>query len=127
MKKILICFIIISSLFGSRLMAFTSDTLRLYYDINISTLNSSQFEQIDSFLKTNNMQEISAIGIIAYADFLATEDAYNKALSQHRADNVKKYVSAKLDSKLINQCIGKGELPPELTNQPSWYCRKQKS
>jgi outer membrane protein OmpA-like peptidoglycan-associated protein len=117
MKKILICFIIISSSFSSWLIALPSDTLRLYYDINISTLNSSQFEQIDSFLKANNMMEISAINIIAYADFMAT-DAYNKALSQHRADNVKNYIYAKLDSKLINKCIGKGELPPELTNQP---------
>ncbi len=108
-------------LFGSVLQSIAStahsDTLRLYYDINISTLNNDQLKQLDVFLESIKLQEIISLKITAYTDFLATSK-YNKALSQRRADNVKKYFSAKTYSNYIKQCVGKGELPPELTNQP---------
>jgi outer membrane protein OmpA-like peptidoglycan-associated protein len=107
---------IIGSYFNN-LIAFTADTLRLYYDIDQSSLNSKQLQQIDAFVKLHQPKEIKALDIIAFADFLA-DTAYNFHLSQHRADNVKKYLASKLDSKIIIRSTGKGELPPELINQP---------
>jgi len=114
MKKVVLCFIV-SCCFIGRLIAFPSDTLRLYYDINVSALNSSQYKQIDAFLLSNNFRKVSSVNIFAYADFLSTA-SYNRMLSQHRADNVKQYLITKGYFKQINQCIGKGELPPELNN-----------
>lgn len=111
-------FLFICSFYFSKVLATNSDTLRLYYEINISSLNNSLINQIDTFIKGKNIKEVAEADIIAYADFLAS-DAFNKVLSQQRADNVKNYLTTKLNSKIINQCIGKGELPPELINKPS--------
>ncbi len=94
-----------------------SDTLRLYFDIDHSTLNESQLRQIDELLVGSKSQEIVSLSITAYADFLASE-AYNKALSERRAIQIKQYFVSKGYSGLIKECIGKGELPPELIDQP---------
>ena len=108
--------LIISSIF-SKVFAVSSDTLKLYYDIDASSLRKEQLIKLDSFLMTNQTQYLSALTIIAYTDFLASSE-YNKKLSQYRADNVKQYLISKAYTYKINQCIGKGELPPELINQP---------
>ncbi len=114
-KAFIFSFILIGGLSQSIASTDNSDTLRLYYDIDISTLNDSQHKQLDMLLKNIKSREIISLKITAYADFLASTE-YNKALSQRRADNVKQYLVAKAYSGYIKECIGKGELPPQLNH-----------
>ncbi len=92
-----------------------SDTLRVYYDINKSILNTSQQAQIDQFILKIKQLKIVKININGYTDYLAS-DAYNKALSAKRANNVRDYLYKKGITNLIRSTEGKGKLPPTLSN-----------
>ncbi|NVN95399.1 MAG: OmpA family protein [Bacteroidetes bacterium] len=116
-RVFIVCSIFLCNSFYSKALAVNADTLRLYYNINVKSLSNLQLTQLDSFLLCHHSQEILNIKIIAYADFLANAE-YNKTLSQHRADNVKQYLFTNDISSKIIQCIGMGELPPELYKQP---------
>jgi len=116
-KTVVFFFILTFSFLQINASMHTSDTLRLYYDINVSTLSNSQLRQLDSLMKKNKSEEISSLKIMAYTDFLAAK-FYNQVLSEKRAGNVKQYFITKGYSSSIKQCMGRGELPPELINQP---------
>jgi outer membrane protein OmpA-like peptidoglycan-associated protein len=85
-----------------------ADTLRLYFAIN-ETESAKNFARIDSSLKSLNGKNVD-IGIFGYADFLSN-DAYNLALSQKRAEAVRKYLDSKAPPSQINiyATEGKGE------------------
>jgi outer membrane protein OmpA-like peptidoglycan-associated protein len=86
-----------------------ADTLRLYFAINetSSSLNNSR---MDSALKAIN-GTLMDVGVYGYADFLSN-DPYNLALSQKRAEQVKKYLLSKASPSQLNfyACEGKGEI-----------------
>ena len=85
-----------------------ADTLRLYYAIN-ETVSQHNFSRIDSAIKAINGKLID-VGIFGYADFLSN-DEYNIALSQKRADEVRKYLDTKAPPSQMNiyATEGKGE------------------
>jgi hypothetical protein len=85
-----------------------ADTLRLYYAIN-ETESLHNFSRIDSVVKVLNGKLVD-VGIYGYADFLSN-DEYNIALSQKRADAVKKYLETKAPPSQMNiyATEGKGE------------------
>lgn len=85
-----------------------TDTLRLYYAINEieSAKNNSR---IDSAINVTQGKNVD-VGIFGFADFLSN-DAYNLALSQKRAEAAKTHLLSKGTASLINiyACEGKGE------------------
>lgn len=85
-----------------------ADTLRLYFAIN-ETVSQHNFSRIDSAIKAINGKNID-VGIFGYADFLSN-DGYNIALSQKRADAVKNYLLTKAPPSHMNiyAAEGKGE------------------
>ncbi len=85
-----------------------ADTLRLYYAIN-ETQSQHNFSRIDSAIKAINGKNID-VGIFGYADFLSN-DEYNIALSQKRADAAKNYLLTKAPPSQMNiyAAEGKGE------------------
>lgn len=83
-----------------------ADTLRLYFAIN-ETESHANFLRLDSAVKklTKNVD----VGVFGFADFLSNDD-YNLALSQKRADMVKQYLLSKKSSYInVYACEGKGE------------------
>jgi len=85
-----------------------SYTLSLYYNINeVRPLNG--FHQLDSLDETWNKNTYK-VSIYGYADFLSS-GAYNKSLSQQRADLVKHYLLKKSSKPRVTILVwnGKGE------------------
>lgn len=83
-----------------------ADTLRLYYNINEveSQINFSRVDSAVKALKTN-----VDVAVFGFADFLSNEE-YNLALSQKRADAIKARLLSKKSSFInIYVCEGKGE------------------
>jgi len=90
--------------------AQTNDTFRLYFDLNIPTLNQSIKERIDLLIYNNKIINSNEILIIGYADYLGTEE-HNKSLSVERSKNVKKYlVGHGVKSDDVKLCVGKGQV-----------------
>ena len=85
-----------------------ADTLRLYYASN-EPQSQHNFSRIDSAIKAINGKNID-VGIFGYADFLSN-DEYNIALSQKRADAAKNYLLTKAPPSQMNiyAAEGKGE------------------
>jgi outer membrane protein OmpA-like peptidoglycan-associated protein len=85
-----------------------ADTLRLYFAIN-ETSSSVNNSRMDSAIKSLN-GALMDVGVFGYADFLSNEP-YNIALSQKRAESVKKYLLSKASPSQLNvyACEGKGE------------------
>jgi len=96
-------------LFCVSLPAFSqkkTDTLRLYFNIN-ETESQQNYLRIDSAAQA--LDKNVDIAIYGFADFLSDED-YNLALSQKRAEAVKKYLLSKKSSYInVYACEGKGE------------------
>lgn len=104
MRRTLLFVYIFTSCFG--FSQKKADTLRLYFNIN--EIESSQnFSRIDSAVKS--LDKNVDVAIYGFADFLSNDD-YNLALSQKRADAIKKHLLAKKSSYInIYVCEGKGE------------------
>lgn len=87
-----------------------NDTLSVYFELNIATLNRQAQTTIDSVYYTGSINMHTTIDIIGYTDFLAT-DAYNLTLSRQRAENVKAYLLGfGLKEEHIRLVLGKGEV-----------------
>jgi len=87
-----------------------TDTFRLYFDLNVPSLNNGTEKKIDLLVYDDKIINGSGIMIVGYADYLGTE-GYNKNLSMARAKNVKDYlVKYGIDADNITLCVGKGEI-----------------
>lgn len=90
--------------------AQSTDTLSVYFRLDISTLDKQAYLKIDSALYTEVIHQSQELLIIGYADYIGT-DGYNDSLSAKRANNVKSYLqSMGISDKNISMCIGKGEV-----------------
>ena len=87
-----------------------TDTFKLYFDLNVPSLNAGTEKKIDLLVYDDKIINGSGIMIIGYADYLGTE-GYNKNLSMQRAKNVKEYiVKYGIDADNITLCVGEGEV-----------------
>ena len=90
--------------------AQTTDTFRLYFDLNIPTLNANTEKRIDLLILNNKIIDGYNIIIVGYADYLGTEE-HNKKLSVDRSNNVKNYLTHHgINNSDIKLCEGKGQV-----------------
>lgn len=87
-----------------------NDTFKLYFDLNVATLNKAAQHTIDLLIYNDKIMPNSALTIVGYADYLGTE-GYNQALSEQRAENIAGYLGQYgISKKNIKHCIGRGEV-----------------
>lgn len=103
--------LILSILFSLPLAAqHAQDTIHLYFDLNIRTLNKKAEAKIDSLIYYDIIQPRDNIIIVGYADYLGSEK-YNQGLSEARAKNTENYlINYGIDTSHIKLCIGKGKI-----------------
>jgi outer membrane protein OmpA-like peptidoglycan-associated protein len=112
-----VLFILFSVLFAPAYAQRGTDTFKLYFDLNVPTMNQGTQKKIDLLVYNDKIISGSGIIIIGYADYLGTE-GYNKNLSMQRAKNVKDYlVKYGIDGRNIQLCIGEGEIHRNMTDK----------
>lgn len=113
----IIVFILLTMLLAPAHAQRATDTFRLYFDLNVPTMNQGTQKKIDLLVYNDKIISGSGITIIGYADYLGTE-GYNKNLSMQRAKNVKSYLEKYgIDGRNIQLCIGEGEIHRNLTDK----------
>lgn len=92
-------------------------SVSLFYDID-QTESVDRFQRLDSLYKTLSNNKY-AVQILAYADFLSNE-TYNLALSQRRANRVKSYLLSKRQGPdlIVVSCEGYGEKESSPSESP---------
>lgn len=97
------------------------DTIHLYFDLNVRTLNKNATSKIDSLIYYDIIQPRDYITIVGYADYLGSEK-YNQGLSEARANNVEAYlINYGIDTAHIKLCIGKGKIDRQGVNSTLGY------
>ena len=87
-----------------------TDTFRLYFDLNVSALNTNSENNIDLLIYNDKIISGSTVMIIGYADYLGSE-GYNKNLSMKRAEKVRDYlVKYGVNPADIKLCLGQGKV-----------------
>jgi outer membrane protein OmpA-like peptidoglycan-associated protein len=76
--------------------AITSEMRKVYFDFNSSSIKSSEAAELNQLAKAIKATKgnISSVTIVGHADQLG-KDGYNQALSQRRANAVKRYLAGK--------------------------------
>lgn len=98
-----------------------TDTFKLYFDLNVPTLNSKMEKKIDLLIYNDKIIPGSGVIIIGYADFLGTEK-HNQALSMKRAENVRDYlVKYGIREEDIKVCVGKGMVLRDVKKSADGY------
>ena len=106
--------------FSNNTFAQRSDTIKVYFDLAVPTLNKVAMQQLDSLAYHNILPPNKKYGIIGYADYLGSDSA-NITLSQSRADNVQQYLlglGVKQDS--IAVVTGKGEVHRDIAGDDGY-------
>ncbi len=86
----------------------STDTFKLFFDLNVPTLSSKMEKKIDLLIYNDKILPGSAVTIVGYADYLGSEQ-HNQALSMKRAENVRDYlVKYGIREEDIKVCVGKG-------------------
>ena len=110
MYKITLCivsFFAINPVFAQK----TTDTFKLYFDLDIPALNEKMQKKIDLLIYNDKIITGSGVTIVGYADYLGS-DNYNQDLSMKRAKNVKDYLVkyGGMNEKDITLCVGRGKV-----------------
>ncbi|GAA4465815.1 OmpA family protein [Nemorincola caseinilytica] len=97
----------ISPVFAQR----ATDTFKLYFDLDVPTLNEKMQKKIDLLIYNDKIISGSKVTIVGYADYLGTE-TYNQDLSMKRAQGVKDYLVkyGSMNEKDITLCVGRGKV-----------------
>lgn len=96
---------------------FISDTLRIYYPVDITKIGIQGKKGLDSLSSLIKRNKKASLSIISYADYLGT-NPHNDDLSVNRSLNVRNYLLQQgVDSAQIRQWEGKGALPPGVTSK----------
>ncbi len=99
----------------------SNDSIKLYFDLNIRTLNKQAQARIDSEIYYNRIIPGENLFIVGYADYLGSE-RYNEGLSEARAKNVADYLeNYGISIENIKVCIGKGEIKRNVPHDPSGF------
>ncbi len=113
--------ILISVLLPFTVQAQSNDTFRLYFDLNVPTLNANTEKRIDLLIYNNKIIDGNNINIVGYADYLGSEE-HNKTLSVERSNNVKTYlVHHGINAKDIKLCVGKGQVNRNVAKDKDGY------
>lgn len=96
------------------------DTIKVYFDLDIPTLNAQARHYLDSLAYYNIIDPTEQYGIIGYADYLGG-DEYNITLSQNRANSVQKYLQGLgVRPQNIETVIGKGKVERDITTNEGY-------
>jgi outer membrane protein OmpA-like peptidoglycan-associated protein len=88
----------------------TTDTVRVYFDLNKTSISGNEAVKINSSVSKNNNIPGTSYMIFGYADNLGGE-SHNNTLSEQRANNVSDYlVSLGIQKEVISLIEGKGEV-----------------
>jgi outer membrane protein OmpA-like peptidoglycan-associated protein len=91
--------------------AQTTSTLQLYFESDSFNLPEKEKEKLSAFIKNADSLVLKNISVLAWCDDVGDTE-YNAVLSAKRAQQVKTLlVAQKIDSNLITDIQGKGELP----------------
>lgn len=75
--------------------AITSEMRRVYFDFNSSAIKSSESAKLNQLAKAlKGSKAIESVTIVGHADQIG-KDGYNQALSQRRANAVKRHLAGK--------------------------------
>lgn len=117
-KLLCIVMVLINSF---QVSAQNNDTFKLYFDLNIPTINTNTEKRLDLLIYNDKIINGTSIMIIGYADYLGTED-HNKELSINRSQNVKNYlVHHGIKANDIKLCIGKGQINRKVKKDKDGY------
>lgn len=98
----------ISTITDSTNIKLKQKSLTVYFDFDVKNFKSSMYNIVDDFINNNNISSYK-IKIFAYADTIGNS-TYNLALSERRANNVKKFLIKKgINPAQIIETTGKGE------------------
>lgn len=100
--------------------ATKGDTVKVYFDLNIPSLNITARQHLDSLAYHNIIPPNKRYGIIGYADYLGSDSA-NITLSQNRANAVQEYLlglGVRKDSIAI--VMGKGKVNRNMTDNTGY-------
>ena len=89
---------------------------KVYFDLNVMTLDATAKHTIDSLLKVQKITNNKNLMLYGYSDYLGTA-GHDDTVSNIRANNVKKYLISKgVPTKSVTICLGKGKIEkPPLT------------
>jgi outer membrane protein OmpA-like peptidoglycan-associated protein len=91
-------------------LAGNMDTIKVFFDLGVPTLNKAAMLQLDSLAYYDVLVPNKNYGIIGYADYLGSEES-NVTLSQNRANAVQQYLQGLgIKQELIETVTGKGEI-----------------
>ncbi len=92
------------------------DTISVYFDLAIPTLDEHATHYLDSLAYHNVLDVKERYGIIGYADYVG-DDQSNVLLSEKRANNVRQHLaSLGIQDDKIEVVIGKGEIARTILN-----------
>ncbi len=98
-----------------------NDTFRLYFDLNVPTLNPTTDKRLNLLIYNNKIIDGSGVMIVGYADYLGTEK-HNMELSKQRSENVKSFlVNHGVAASDIKLCIGKGQVTRKVARDKDGY------
>lgn len=98
---------------GAQASAGENDTIKVYFDLGMPTLNRTAMQQLDSLAYYDILVPNKNYGIIGYADYLGSEES-NITLSQNRANAVQEYLQGLgIKPENIETVTGKGEVNRE--------------
>lgn len=96
------------------------DTIHVYFDLGIPTLNVAAMQHLDSLAYYNIIAPKTQYGIIGYADYLGGAE-YNIELSQNRANAVQEYLQGLgVKAEDIETVVGKGEINRDMTTSEGY-------
>lgn len=102
--------LIILALFLSHIHSSAQDTIKVFFDLGVPSLNTTAMQQLDSLAYYDVLVPNKNYGIIGYADYLGSEES-NVTLSQNRADAVQQYLQGLgIKPQNIETVTGKGEV-----------------
>ncbi len=117
MKYIIICILLLTT---KVTLAGHGDTIKVYFDLGIPTLNKSAMQQLDSLAYYDILLPNKNYGIIGYADYLGSEES-NVTLSQNRANAVQEYLQGLgIKQENIETVTGKGEINRDLASSEGY-------
>ena len=100
--------------------AGNGDTIKVYFDLAVPTLNTAAMRYLDSLGYYDVLKPGNRYGIIGYADYLGGEEA-NVTLSQNRANAVQEYLQGLgIKQEHIETVVGKGEVNRNRTDNEGY-------
>lgn len=104
----------------TQIHCFAQDTIKLYFDLGIPTLNMAAMQQLDSLAYYDILLPNKNYGIIGYADYLGSEES-NVTLSQNRANAVQEYLQGLgIKQENIETVTGKGEINRDIASNDGY-------